>query len=72
YHEHPVFNLQIPSGCPNVPDNLLNPRNTWANAENYDEKANNLAVAFIKNFEQYADLSSSEVINAGPNVTIAV
>jgi phosphoenolpyruvate carboxykinase (ATP) len=75
YHEHPVFNLQIPASCPNIPDNLLDPKKTWASADNYDDKANNLAIAFIKNFEQYANLSNSEVINAGPsvtNVTIAV
>ena len=72
YNEHPVFNLMMPVSCPNVPDHLLDPRNTWANAENYDEKAHNLALAFIKNFEQYANLSSPEIINSGPNVTISV
>jgi phosphoenolpyruvate carboxykinase (ATP) len=72
YMEHPVFNLQMPVSCPEVPDNILNPRNTWANKESYDEKANNLAIAFIKNFEQYTASSDSEIINAGPGVTISV
>ncbi len=72
YQEHPVFNLQMPVNCPNVPDFILNPRNTWADKEAYDEKANNLALAFIKNFEQYAVHSDSEIVNAGPNVTISV
>ena len=72
YNEHPIFNLMMPVSCPNVPDQLLDPKNTWANAENYDEKANNLATLFTNNFEQYANFSSSEVINAGPHVTISV
>jgi phosphoenolpyruvate carboxykinase (ATP) len=55
-----------------VPDNILNPRNTWADKDSYDEKANNLAIAFIKNFEQYVNYSNSDIINAGPRVTIAV
>jgi len=72
YHEHPVFNLMMPLSYPNVPDHLLDPKNTWANTENYDEKAHNLAVAFTKNFEKYAGFSSQEIVNAGPNVTISV
>jgi phosphoenolpyruvate carboxykinase (ATP) len=72
YQEHPVFNLQMPVNCPNVPDHILNPRNTWADQESYDEKANNLALAFAKNFEQHASYSNSEIINAGPNATIPV
>ena len=72
YQEHPVFNLQMPVNCPNVPDNVLNPRNTWTDREAYDDKANNLALAFVKNFERYVADSGSEIMNAGPNVTISV
>jgi phosphoenolpyruvate carboxykinase (ATP) len=72
YIEHPIFNLQMPVSCPNVPDQLLDPKNTWANADNYDEKANNLAIAFVKNFEQYASFCNSDIVNAAPNVTISV
>jgi phosphoenolpyruvate carboxykinase (ATP) len=71
YQEHPVFNLQMPAICPNVPENVLNPRNTWADKDSYDEKANNLAIAFARNFDQYAIHSDPEIINAGPNVTIS-
>ena len=72
YREHPVFNLQVPVSCPNVPDNLLNPRSTWSDKDAYDEKANSLAMAFVKNFEQYVNHSNSEIINAGPTITISV
>jgi len=69
YTAHPVFNLQMPVSCPNVPANLLNPRNTWPNVDEYDERANNLAIDFNKNFEQYAGFSSPEIINAAPKVS---
>lgn len=72
YHEHPVFNLQMPVNCPNVPDIMLNPRSTWADQDAYDEQANKLAQAFIKNFERYAVYSDNEIINACPNMIISV
>lgn len=71
YKEHPVFNLQMPVSCPNVPDLLLDPKNTWTNTELYDEVANNLAIAFVKNFEQYAAFCTPAVVNAAPNVSIS-
>ncbi|MFI5138900.1 MAG: phosphoenolpyruvate carboxykinase (ATP) [Sphingobacteriales bacterium] len=72
YNEHPVFKLMMPATCPDVPDYLLDPKNTWADPLNYDEKAQNLAMLFIKNFEQYVPFSSPEIINAGPNVSVPV
>jgi len=66
YKKHPVFNLMMPETCPNVPSRLLDPRNTWPDTEEYDEKANSLAIDFIKNFEQYAGFSDEAIINAAP------
>ena len=60
----------MPQHCPNVPDNLLAPRNTWANRDAYDEKANELAILFIKNFEQYAPYCNPDIISAAPNVAV--
>ncbi|MDP9078104.1 MAG: phosphoenolpyruvate carboxykinase (ATP) [Bacteroidota bacterium] len=71
YTEHPVFNLMMPQTCPNVPDSLLNPRSTWASANNYDERANDLSLLFIKNFEQYAPFCKADIINAAPNVAVS-
>lgn len=64
----PVFGLQVISECPNVPAELLIPRNTWENKVAYDAKAHDLANLFIKNFEQYAEVVRPEVINAGPKL----
>ncbi len=66
FEQHPVFGLQMPTTCPNVPSEILNPRNTWSSAADYDQKANELAQKFIKNFEQYADGVSPEIVAAAP------
>ncbi len=63
---HPVFGIAIPVSCPNVPAELLNPRNTWADACEYDKKANHLAELFNTNFKQYADGCSDEILSAAP------
>ncbi len=66
FDTHPVFGLQMPTTCPDVPTEILNPRNTWADKNSYDTKANDLANKFVKNFEQYADGASSEILAAAP------
>jgi len=70
YDTLPVFGLQFPTSCPNVPNEILNPRETWADKNGYDSKANDLAAAFIKNFAQYAEGTSDEIINAGPKMAM--
>jgi len=65
----PVFGLQVPTSCPGVPSEILFPRNTWTNKEEYDETLQNLAVNFNKNFEKYKDKESPEIASAGPQVS---
>ena len=69
FEAHPVFGYAMPTSCPNVPVELLNPRNTWADKAAYDAQANKLANMFVKNFEQYAAGVSSEIIDAAPKAT---
>ncbi|MEO8087325.1 MAG: phosphoenolpyruvate carboxykinase (ATP) [Bacteroidota bacterium] len=64
----PIFGLNFPSTCPNVPVEILNPRNTWKDKNAYDVKANSLAAAFVKNFAQYAEYASEEILGASPRV----
>jgi phosphoenolpyruvate carboxykinase (ATP) len=66
FETHPVFGVSIPKECPQVPAELLNPRNTWADKNAYDEKAKYLAGLFVKNFEKYASGVSAEVLAAAP------
>jgi phosphoenolpyruvate carboxykinase (ATP) len=68
YETLPIFGLSVPKSCPNVPEEILNPRNTWDDKNAYDAKANSLAAAFVKNFAQYADFANDEILNAAPKV----
>ena len=61
----PIFGLHMPMSCSDVPNELLIPRNTWADKEAYDRQAADLAARFKKNFTQFT-LPSDEVRNAGP------
>lgn len=66
FENHPVFGLSMPATCPNVPAEILNPRNTWADKAAYDNKANHLAELFVKNFTQYADGVTADILSAAP------
>lgn len=68
FEKHEVFGFEIPVQCPNVPVSLLNPKNTWADKTAYDKAAVALAKQFIKNFGQYADGVSPEILDAAPRV----
>ena len=68
YEAHPIFGFMMPKECPGVPSEILNPRNTWADKNNYDIKAKDLAKSFIKNFEKYASGATEETSSAAPKV----
>lgn len=53
YKPHQVFGVDVPQSCPDVPAEVLNPRNTWKDASAYDAKARELANLFVKNFERF-------------------
>ena len=57
----PIFGLHIPTACPGVPDDILNPRNAWADKEAYDAAAGKLVEMFRANFGQFARDVSPEV-----------
>lgn len=69
FEKHPVFGMEIPKTCGEVPAELLNPRNTWSDKNAYDEKAAYLAALFIRNFEKYAAGVSAEILAAAPLAT---
>lgn len=64
--QDPIFGLNIPTAVPNVPNEILVPKNTWSDAAAYDKKASELANAFNKNFSQYADFANDEIKAAAP------
>jgi phosphoenolpyruvate carboxykinase (ATP) len=64
----PIFGVEVPTSCPDVPSEVLQPRATWADGAAYDHEATALARMFEENFRAYADGVSESVRAAGPRV----
>ncbi len=68
-HTLPVFNLAIPHELPGVDSHILDPRNTYDNVVQWQEKAEDLAGRFINNFDKYTDTPAGQaLISAGPSL----
>jgi phosphoenolpyruvate carboxykinase (ATP) len=67
--EDPVFGIHVPLKVKGVPDEILQPRNTWKNPEAYDEKAKELANQFIENFKEYESNVDKKILDASPRPT---
>jgi phosphoenolpyruvate carboxykinase (ATP) len=66
YEKDEIFNLFIPKSCPEVPSEILNPKNLWKDEASYLAQANALAAKFAENFEKkYPDMPEN-IKNAGP------
>jgi len=68
YERHPIFNVDVPTSCPDVPAGVLNPRGTWADGAAYDAQARKLAQMFVDNFKTFAADVDAAVVAAGPRV----
>ncbi len=68
YVTDPFFGFAVPTSCPELPNEILIPKNTWSDGNAYDKQARQLAHLFTRNFEQYKDGSSQAIINAAPRV----
>lgn len=68
YNNHAVFGIAIPQSCPNVPSEILNPRDTWADATLYDVKAVELGQKFQANFVTFANYANEEILAGAPKV----
>jgi phosphoenolpyruvate carboxykinase (ATP) len=66
YKEHPIFGVQIPIEVKEVPSDILDPMNTWDDAGSYTKQANELAKAFVENFEKYAANTSALILEGAP------
>ena len=65
----PIFNLEIPTSLNEVHDNILDPRDTYENKEDWNKKAVKLAKLFIKNFDKYTDNEEGKaLVAAGPHL----
>ncbi|AFH93865.1 TPA: phosphoenolpyruvate carboxykinase (ATP) [Providencia stuartii] len=65
----PIFDLEVPTALPGVDTNILDPRNTYADKSQWDEKAKDLADRFVKNFDKYTDTpAGAALVKAGPKL----
>jgi len=62
----PVFGFAVPAIVPDVPSELLRPRETWKDPAAYDTQARRLAAMFDENFKQFAGTVSATIAAAGP------
>jgi len=65
----PYFNLEVPTTLDRVDDSILDPRDTYNDAKEWETKAKNLAAMFIENFEKYTDNDEGKhLVAAGPQL----
>jgi phosphoenolpyruvate carboxykinase (ATP) len=64
----PTFGFEVPTACPDVPSDVLWPRDTWNDAEAYDRAAHRLAEMFVENFRQFEDAVGKDIRTAGPRL----
>ena len=65
----PMFNFEVPTALPNVNPAILDPRDTYADASEWEVKAKDLAARFIKNFTKYtSNEAGKKLVAAGPQL----
>ena len=65
----PIMNLTVPTKLKNVDEGILDPRDTYADAKEWEKKARSLAEMYIENFVQYADSDEAKaLIPSGPQL----
>ena len=67
FSHNDIFNLDVPIECPNVPSEVLEPRNMWIDKDAYDLSAKKLAQMFVDNFKKFENISN-EIRLAGPKI----
>lgn len=63
-----LFGLEVPTHCPNVPSEILIPKNTWQDKTAFDATSQKLAKLFVDNFKTFEAGASEAIIGAGPNL----
>ena len=61
----PNFGVMVPENCPEVPNDVLNPRTTWKDKTAYDSTASNLRGRFESNFKQFEEYVNDDIKKAG-------
>lgn len=71
YRKHSIFGAEIPLTCPDVPSELLSPRETWQNDTKFYDMANGLAKRFNNNFKQFEEYANDEIMAGSPKENLS-
>ncbi len=66
YHRDPIFGFEVPTLCPGVPSEILDPKHAWKDAAAFERAEKELAALYIANFTRFADKCPADVVNHGP------
>lgn len=66
YETTSIFKLNVPTTCPNVPSEVLRPKDYWKDKDAFWATADKLAKQFVENFKKYEEGSSAEILAAAP------
>ena len=66
YRTHSIFGAEIPLTCPDVPSEILSPRETWKNDKGFYLQANDLARKFNDNFKKFEEYANEEIMSGSP------
>ncbi len=66
YRTHSIFGAEIPMVCPDVPNEILSPRETWKDDHAFYKKANDLANRFNENFKKFEKFANEEITEGSP------
>lgn len=68
YSIDPIFGFNVPTHCPDIPDEVLDPASSWQNRDEYLKRYRSLASRFIDNFKRFVDQAPPDVKLAGPRL----
>ncbi|MCA1927967.1 MAG: phosphoenolpyruvate carboxykinase (ATP), partial [Calditerrivibrio sp.] len=68
FNNDKIFGFQIPISIPELPQEILNPRNSWEDKAKYDETIKKLAIDFNENFKKYSDNVSKDILLGAPKI----
>lgn len=66
YRVDPVFGFDVPTACPGVPSEILDPASSWGNKQEYVKKRDDLAARYQENFKRYEEGCPADIVAAGP------
>ncbi len=68
YYTDPLFGFEVPKSCPDVPESVLYPAESWPSKDDYQKKYRQLAARFVDNFKKFAPDCPPEVTASGPRL----